>query len=143
MLSALFNPASVAVIGASREPGKLGHTILRNIIASGYKGKIYPINPNADTILDLKCYPDIKSTPTTVDMAIFCIPAPYVLPTLKGIVDSGKLIKAGTIISAGFRETGSEGAQWEAAINKLSTTHQDGILLAVRRLLHGRLRLDY
>ena len=120
MLDALFNPKSVAVIGASRHKGKLGHTTLSNIIKSGYRGRIFPVNPTANSILGLKCYPDVAAIKSLVDLLVFSIPAPYVLPTLQGIVKSGRNPKAAIIITAGFKETGLEGAAWEMEIAKLA-----------------------
>ena len=73
-----FCPRSVAVIGASRGKGKVGNVILENIINSGYSGKIYPVNPNADEIFGIKCYPSILDTPTDVELVIITIPAQFV-----------------------------------------------------------------
>ncbi|MFN4133836.1 MAG: CoA-binding protein, partial [Candidatus Hadarchaeales archaeon] len=69
-LKCFFEPEGVAVIGASREAGKLGHEILKHIIEAGYRGKIFPVNPKADEILGLKCYPSIKDVPEKVDLAV-------------------------------------------------------------------------
>ena len=65
MLDMFFNPGSVAVIGASENPKKLGHRILLNVVNGGYKGAIYPINPTAKEILGLKCYPSVSDIPTS------------------------------------------------------------------------------
>jgi len=106
-----FEPSSVAVIGASREPGKLGHEILRNIIEAGFKGKLYPVNPKADEILGLKCYPSIKMVPTKVGLAVIIVPARFV-PSV--ITDCGaKGIRAAIVISGGFRESGPAGEKLE------------------------------
>ena len=67
-LEAFFNPRSVAVIGASREPRKVGHKILRNLIDYGFKGEIYPINPNAEEILGCKCYSSVLDVPSEIDL---------------------------------------------------------------------------
>jgi acetyltransferase len=112
----LFQPSSIAVIGASREAGKLGHTTLKNIISSGYKGRIYPVNKNADEILGLKCYPDVQSIPGDIDLIIFSVPAPFVLPILKSAIAGKKNLKAAIIITAGFKEIGLEGARMEKEI---------------------------
>ena len=77
-LNSFFSPQSVAVIGASRTPTKVGAVILKNIIDSGFLGKIYPVNPQAESINDLKCYPDIKSLPEIPDLTIIVIPAAFV-----------------------------------------------------------------
>jgi acetyltransferase len=109
-----FSPQAVAVIGASRSPGKLGHGVLQNIIQYGYQGAVYPINPKADEILGLTCYPSVQAVPGPVDLAVFLIPSRYVA---KGLVECGeKRVKGAIIISAGFREVGSEGWQREREI---------------------------
>jgi len=110
-LKNFFEPSSVAVIGASREPGKLGHEILHNIIEAGFKGKVYPVNPKADEILGLKCYPSIKEVPAKVDLAVIIVPARFV-PSV--IADCGaKDIRAVIVISGGFRESGPSGEELE------------------------------
>ncbi len=77
-LKSFFEPSSVAIVGASREPGKLGHEVLRNIIEAGFKGKLYPINPKADEMLGLKCYPSVKDVPNKVELAVIIVPARFV-----------------------------------------------------------------
>ncbi len=106
-----FEPVGVAVVGASREPGKLGHEILRNIIDAGYGGGLYPINPKSPDVLGLKCYTSVKEIPGQVDLAVIVVPSRFV-PSI--IADCGvKGVKAAIIISGGFRETGDAGAQIE------------------------------
>jgi len=75
-LKYLFEPRSVAVIGASRNRKAWGHVILKNIINYGFEGKVYPVNPKADNLLGLKCYPDIRNVPGDVDVAIIAVPRP-------------------------------------------------------------------
>ncbi|MBE3114444.1 MAG: acetate--CoA ligase [Actinobacteria bacterium] len=106
-----FCPDSVAVIGASREEKKVGHIILDNIINSGYKGKLFPVNPKADEIHGIKCYPSVLNVPGNIDLAIIVIPAQFVLQVLEEC--SKKNTKWSIIISAGFKETGIEGAKRE------------------------------
>jgi len=114
VLEMFFSPQAVAVIGASRSPGKLGHGVLQNIIQYGYRGAVYPINPKADEILGLKCYPSVQAVPGPVDLAVFLIPARHVA---EGLVACGeKGVKGAIVISAGFREVGSEGWQREREI---------------------------
>ncbi|MGQ9788916.1 MAG: acetate--CoA ligase family protein [Candidatus Hadarchaeaceae archaeon] len=110
-LKSFFEPSSVAVIGASRESGKLGHEIFKNIIDAGYKGKIYPVNPKAPDVLGVKCYPSIKEIPGEVELAVVIVPARFV-PTV--ISDCGeKGVRAAVVISGGFGETGPQGAELE------------------------------
>ena len=110
-LKAIFKPESVAIIGASRTPGKVGHTLLRNLMECGYGGEIYPINPHADEILGVKCYPSVLEVPGDVDLAVIAVPAPIVLQVAEECGRKG--VKALIVISAGFRETGREGAERE------------------------------
>ena len=114
MLEAFFNPQSVAVIGASRSKEKLGHGVLANLIKYGYPGQIYPINPKADEILGLKCYPSVLDVPGPIDLAIVVIPAQFVAAVLEECGQKG--VKGVVIISAGFREAGREGVKRERKI---------------------------
>jgi acetyltransferase len=113
-----FNPQSVAVIGASRTPGKLGYGVLRNIIQHGYQGAVYPINPKADEILGLRCYPSVLSVPDPIDLAVFLIPSKYVARVLVECGEKG--VKGAIVISAGFREVGPEGWQREREIVEIA-----------------------
>jgi acetate---CoA ligase (ADP-forming) len=106
-----FCPRTLAVVGAAREKGKVGNVILENIINSGYKGKVFPVNPRADKIHGLKCYPSVLDIPTDVELAIIAIPAQCVCEVLEEC--SKKNTKWSIIISAGFKETGVEGARRE------------------------------
>jgi len=110
-LEAIFNPKSVAIIGASRTPGKVGYVLTKNMIDSGYDGEIYPINPNAEEILGLKAYPSVMDVPGNVDLAVIAIPSAYVLMVAEECGEKG--VKALVVISAGFKETGHEGALLE------------------------------
>ncbi len=107
-LQALFRPKSVAIIGASRTPGKVGHIIAKNTIESGFEGGIYPINPRAEEILGLKCYASILDVPEAVDLAVIAIPAKHVLQAAEECGRKG--VKGLIVISAGFKEIGHEGA---------------------------------
>ena len=110
-LKSFFEPSSVAVVGASREPGKLGHAVLQNIVEAGYKGKLYPINPKADEVLGLKCYPSVKDVPAEVELAVIIVPARFVSSV---VADCGaKGVKAAIVISGGFGEVGPAGAELE------------------------------
>ncbi|MCC6025108.1 MAG: CoA-binding protein [Desulfurococcaceae archaeon] len=104
-LRALIEPRSIAVIGASRSPGKIGYTILRNIVDYGFKGRIYPVNPHATEILGYKAYPSVLSIPDEVDVAVVVVPAPE---TPKVIEECGKKgVKVAVVISSGFSEVGN------------------------------------
>jgi acetyltransferase len=110
-LDALFRPRSVAIIGASRTPGKVGHILTQNIIESGFEGSIYPINPNAKEILGKKCYPSVAEVPEEIDLAVVSIPSAYVNQVAEECGEKG--VKALIVISAGFKEIGREGAVLE------------------------------
>ncbi len=109
-----FCPDSVAVIGAAREEKKVGRTILDSIINSGFKGKLFPVNPNADEIDGVKCYHSVLDIPTNIDLAIIVVPVQFVLQVLEEC--SKKNAKWAIVISAGFKETGVEGAKRETQL---------------------------
>jgi acetate---CoA ligase (ADP-forming) len=106
-LTPVFKPQSVAVIGASTAPGKLGHDILANLKNGGFPGPLYPINPKADEILGLKVYKAIADTPTAPELAVVVIPAKIVAPTLEQCAEKG--VKAAIVITGGFAEAGPDG----------------------------------
>lgn len=106
-----FCPDSVAVIGAAREEGKVGRIIFDNINDSGFKGKIFPVNPKAKDISGHKCYSSIKDIPQDVQLAVIVIPAQYISKILEECSEKG--IKYAIVISAGFKETGVKGAKRE------------------------------
>ncbi len=106
-LDAILKPRSIAVIGASTSPDKMGHEILKNIIGSGFKGVVYPINPKADIILDLTCYKSVKDIPEPPDMAVIIIPARFVPQAVQECGEAG--VKGAVIITGGFSEAGDEG----------------------------------
>ncbi len=110
-LNDFFCPDSVAVIGVAREEGKVGRTIFDNIIGSGYKGKVFPVNPKASDINGYKCYPSILDIKQDIVLAIIVIPAGFISKVLEEC--SEKSIKYAIIISAGFKETGVKGAKRE------------------------------
>jgi len=117
-LQSFFAPASVAVVGASTKPGKVGHNLLRNLITAGFRGPIYPVNPHASEILGLRCYPSVLEIEEPVDLAVIAVPAPAVLPVMaecgrKGIVSA-------IVISAGFKESGPEGVERERQLAALA-----------------------
>jgi len=111
MLDAFFRPQSVAVVGASRDPEKLGYAVLANLREGGYLGRLYPVNPKADEILGLKTYPSVVDIPEPVDLAVIVIPYRFVPAVLEQCGQKG--ISAVVVISAGFREAGREGLERE------------------------------
>jgi acetyl coenzyme A synthetase (ADP forming)-like protein len=113
MLAPFFEPDSVAVIGASKDPEKLGHAVLKNLIEGGYakKGKVFPINLKAEEILGLPAFPSVLEVPAPIDLAVIVIPYPHVPEALRTCGQKG--IPAAVVISAGFREAGMEGLERE------------------------------
>jgi len=110
-MNRIMRPTSIAVIGASAEDGKIGNSVMKNLINGGYKGAIYPINPKAVEILGLKSYSSITEVPGDVDVAVFAIPAKFVAQALEEVGQKGA---AGAIlIPSGFAETGEQGLQDE------------------------------
>jgi acetyltransferase len=114
----LFEPASVAVIGASAERNKVGNIILGNIIESGFQGPLYPINPRYQEVMGLKCYPNVTDVPGPVEMAVVVVPAKFVLQVMEECGRKG--VKAAVVISAGFKEVGLEGAKLERQLGEIA-----------------------
>jgi acetate---CoA ligase (ADP-forming) len=114
----LLRPASVAVVGASANPDKVGYAVLNNIIAGGYEGGIFPVNPSAAEILGKKCYKSLIDIPGDVDCAVIIVKRDLVLPVLNDCVSKG--IKAVIVITAGFAETGEDGKRLQNDIAQLA-----------------------
>jgi acetyl coenzyme A synthetase (ADP forming)-like protein len=118
---AFFEPKSVAVIGASTNPEKLGHAVLDNLVNGGYYEdgrKVYPINPGAESILGLKAYPSVTDVEGSIDLGVIVIPYPYVPDALRTCGEKG--IPAVIVISAGFREAGMEGLERERELIEIA-----------------------
>ncbi|GAA4535792.1 acetate--CoA ligase family protein [Amycolatopsis samaneae] len=110
-MNRIMKPTSIAVIGASAETGKIGNSVLKNLVGGGYAGEIFPINPKAAEILDRKAYASIADVPSNVDVAVFAIPAKFVPAALE---EAGRKGVAGAIlIPSGFGETGNVALQDE------------------------------
>src|ERR1700692_1057738 len=115
-LDAMFSPASVAVIGATSRPSSVGRTVFENLLQGSFHGKIYAVNSAHPEVLGLKTYSSIRHLPEPVDLAIVAPPAATVAPIIGECVDAGT--KSAVVISAGFRERGSEGAALEQQIRQ-------------------------
>ncbi|ADE37150.1 acetate--CoA ligase alpha subunit [Methanohalophilus mahii] len=120
MLSSLFNPKSVAVIGASNKKGKVGNAVLSNLIKD-FGGNIYPVNPRNEEIEGLECYASINDVSDDVDLAVVVIPAKIVPSTLEECGRAG--VKYVVVISAGFKEAGVEGAKLERSALEICRKH--------------------
>lgn len=121
----LFNPRSIAVIGASETKGKLGNDVMRNIVDSGFEGRIYPINPKGGEILGNQVFRSIGEISGNVDVAIIVIPAKFVLKAVEECGEKG--VKALVIITAGFKEIGHEGNETEKKI--IETAEKYGMVV--------------
>lgn len=120
-LDAVFRPRSVAVIGASRERGSVGAEIFHNLIAQGFSGPVYPVNPKAESVQSVRAYPTIAEVPGPVDLAVIVVPAAHALGVLEACGARG--VRAAVVISAGFKETGPEGAERERALREIARRH--------------------
>ncbi|GIK66327.1 MAG: acyl-CoA synthetase [Chloroflexota bacterium] len=118
MLDAFFRPNSVAIIGASRNPSKLGYAVLANLIESKFTGRIYPVNPTGEEILGYVSFPQVADLPETPDLAVIVIPYLHVPDAVQACGEKG--IKAVVVISAGFRETGRAGLELELKLLQIA-----------------------
>lgn len=117
MLEVFFDPKSVAIVGASHTPGKIGYQILENFIKGDYRGKVYPVNPNTSPILGKTVYSSVKNILDKIDLAVVAIPAPLVPNILRECVK--KKVKAVVIVSGGFSEIGVKGKKLEDELKKI------------------------
>jgi acetyltransferase len=113
-LTSFFTPRSVAVIGASRDPSKVGGSVLANLRAAGFEGRIVPVNPQAAEVQGLPAIPSLRAADGPVDLAVIAVPAPAVLPALEECAATG--VGGAVVISAGFRESGAAGREREDAL---------------------------
>ena len=110
-MNRIMKPDAVAVIGASSEEGKIGNSVMKNLINGGYQGEIYPINPSAGEIMGRKAYKSVKDVPGKIDVAVFAIPAKFVAQALVEVGE--KKIPGAVLIPSGFAETGNAEGQKE------------------------------
>ncbi|HET6462647.1 MAG TPA: acetate--CoA ligase family protein [Candidatus Krumholzibacteria bacterium] len=120
-LDAIFKPRSIAVIGATPRPGSIGRQILVNLFVYEFNGKIFPVNPKYEYIHSTKAYASVEDIPDAVDLAVIVVPAPAVLEAVEQCAKKG--VKGLVIITAGFKETGPEGAKREQAIVDIVRKH--------------------
>src|SRR5712675_493557 len=110
-MTRIMKPKALAVIGASAENGKIGNSVMKNLINGGYQGAIYPIHPSADSIMGKKAYKSVKDVPGVIDVAVFAIPAKFVAQALTEVGE--KKIPGAVLIPSGFAETGNVKGQEE------------------------------
>ena len=125
-LNKMFKPESVAVIGASNTPGKVGYIIVDNLINDGFEGEIYPVNPKGGEILGKQAYANIKDVPGKVDLAIITIPSVFVNTAVEECGEVG--VENMVVITAGFKEVGEEGAKLEAELTALGEKYGINII---------------
>jgi acetyltransferase len=113
-LDAIFRPETVAVIGATDRPGSVGRTIMWNLVSNPFGGTVFPVNERRQNVLGIKAYPSISEVPARVDLAVIAAPAPTVPQIISECVEAG--VEGAIIVSAGFRETGPEGAELERQV---------------------------
>lgn len=125
-LTPIFAPKAAAIVGASNNPAKLGHSVVSNLIRSGYPGRLLPVNPREEAILDLPCFPSLTEAarsvyPETVDLAVLVIPGRAVIETAE---ECGRLgVRTVIVISAGFKETGKDGLEAEKKLVSVCRKH--------------------
>jgi len=124
-LENLFNPASIAIVGASEEEGKVGNVLAKNVLTLGYSGKVFLVNPKHDTLFGQKCYHNLAEIEESVDLAVISIPAKFVLAEIE---QNAEKIKNYVIISAGFSEMSAEGKEREEGIKKIAEEKNLSIL---------------
>src|SRR3989441_10010864 len=117
----IFSPASIAVIAAPRHKGKVGYAILRNLLVNEFQGKLFPVNPNADSVQGIKAYPRVGDIPDPVDLAIVTVPADLALEAVEECGRKG--VRGLVVITAGFREIGGIGGERENRLRDLVKRH--------------------
>jgi acetate---CoA ligase (ADP-forming) len=115
-LDPIFSPRSIAVVGASRRRGSIGFSLLHNLIVQEFNGAIFPVNPYAEVIHSLKCYPSVTAIPDPVDLAVIMVPREGVQAVVEECVEKG--VRGLVVITAGFSETGEEGARQERLLRE-------------------------
>jgi len=125
-LHAFFYPETVAVIGASASPGKIGHTVMTNMIGAGFRGKLFPVNPKGGTIEGMAVVRDIADLPRGLDLAVLAVPRDHVEPSIQALAGIG--VKSVIVITAGFKEVGKDGYRLEQELKALCEAHSIAML---------------
>src|SRR6478672_1207945 len=121
-LAPLILPRSIAVIGASRRVGSMGHQILHNLVTYGFSGAVYPVNPSAASVCSVPAFRSVGAIPVPVDLGIVVVPKEHVLDVAEQCGEAG--VKGLIVISAGFREVGAEGAAREQRLMDIVRRHR-------------------
>ena len=120
-LAPILSPRSVAVVGASRRPGSIGHELFRNLLLGGFVGPVYPVNPSARAVASVRAYPTVKAIPDQIDLAVIVVPGANVLDAARDCLEAG--VRGLVVISAGFAEMGAEGRQRQDELLYLCRSH--------------------
>ena len=120
-LDKIFQPATVAVVGASHDYSKVGYRVLRNMIGSGFSGVVFPVNPSRESVQGIQAFPNVAALPKTPDLAIICTPGPKVPGLVKECGDAG--ILGIIIVAAGFSEIGDVGKELEDQLRHEVANH--------------------
>jgi len=138
-LNALFAPRTVAVVGASATPGKVGNLVVANMLAAGYRGRLFPVNPKGGEIEGLPVTRSLAELPGGLDLAVFAVKRDALLPALEEL--AGRGLKSAIVITAGFREAGREGFELERRMAELARAHGVALLgpnsLGLLNTAHG------
>jgi len=116
----LFHPGSVAVVGASRNPEKVGYGVFANLVQAGFQGKIHGVNPGGGELFGRTLYPSIEAIPGSVDLGGFVVPPTASLETIPRLAAKG--MRAAIVISAGFKEIGGTGVALERSLREAATS---------------------
>ncbi|MFQ6128259.1 MAG: acetate--CoA ligase family protein [Thermoplasmata archaeon] len=121
-LDPVFNPRSIAVVGASRNPAKVGAQILHKLITYGFQGTIYPVNKRARDVHSIRAYSSVLDIPDDVDLAVIVVPSEYVIDVMEECAEKG--IRGAVVITAGFKEIGGKGIELEQELLRLIRKHR-------------------
>jgi acetyltransferase len=125
-LTPLFEPASVAIVGATERKGAVGEVLVRNMLEAGYRGALYAVNPKHSKVQGLPCYPQVAKVPQRLDLAVIATPAATVPEVIEQCGRAG--VRAAVVISAGFSETGAAGAKLERMLLENARRHRLRVL---------------
>src|SRR5512136_2808146 len=120
-LDKLFDPKTIAVIGASNKKGSVGYILLRNLIGAEYEGVVYPVNPTSPSVQGIQAYASISQVPRKIDLAVIAVPAKAVPDTVRECGEAG--VAGAVIVSSGFREIGAEGRKLEEQVRSIAESY--------------------
>ncbi|NIK59206.1 bifunctional GNAT family N-acetyltransferase/acetate--CoA ligase family protein [Kribbella shirazensis] len=120
-LQRLFSPRTVAVIGAGRQPGGIGHELLHNIVRGGFTGEVYAVNPHAGQVAEVPAYPSVSAVPSVVDLAVIAVPAEQVLDVLTECGKAG--VGGAVVLTSGFSELGTTGRELQRELLAIARRH--------------------